>query len=240
MSIFNKLRIVWKALLKRKKYLKMNRAALYQRSNGLQRRDAKQVIDEFAPCLQWRPDGQDSLLDIGCGSGDVTIDYVLPVLPRNFSRLVGADLSEQMIRHAREQYPHPNISFDKMDIGGDIDKYLCNLEPFDHITSFYCLHWVQNQKKAIQNIHRLLQPDGDCLLAFLANNPIFEVYKRMSQSPKWAQYMTDVDKFISPYQYSEAPADEFGALMYAAGFTEYSVELREQLFIFEGVDILKS
>lgn len=40
----------------------MNKAALYQRSNGLQRRDAKQVLEEFAPVLQWRPDGNDSLI----------------------------------------------------------------------------------------------------------------------------------------------------------------------------------
>lgn len=218
----------------------MNRAALYQRSNGLQRRDAKLVIDNYAQCLQWRPDGNDSLLDIGCGSGDVLIDFILPTLPRDFSRLVGVDLSEQMIRHAREQYGHPKISFNRLDISGEIDKYLCNLELFDHITSFYCLHWVQNQKKAVQNIYKLLQPDGDCLLAFLASNPIFEIYNRMSQNPKWASYMTDVNAFISPYQYSKAPAEEFGSLLYASGFTEYSVELREQVFIFDGVDTLKS
>lgn len=218
----------------------MNRAALYQRSNGLQRRDAKLVLDNFAQCLQWRPDGHDSLLDIGCGSGDVTIDFILPTMPRNFSRLVGVDLSEQMICHARDQYPHTKISFDNMDIGDDIDKYLVNLEPFDHVTSFYCLHWVQNQKKVMQNIYRLLQPDGDCLLAFLANNPIFEVYIRMARNPKWSAYMYDVNSYISPYQYSKAPAEEFRSLLYATGFTEYSVEVREQLYIFEGVDILKS
>lgn len=218
----------------------MNRAALYQRSNGLQRRDAKLVIDNFAQLLQWRPDGQDSLLDVGCGSGDVTIDYILPMLPRNFSRLVGIDLSEPMIHHAREQYPYTNIDFHKLDFDGDIDKYIANTESFDHITSFYCFHWIQDQKKAVQNIFRLLQPDGDCLLAFLASNPIFDVYKQLAQFPEWAPYMTDVNRFISPYQYSKTPAEDFGSLLYAAGFTEYSVEVREQLYVYEGIDILRS
>lgn len=219
---------------------KMHKAGLYQRSNGLQRRDAKQAIEEFGPVMQWRADGYDSLLDIGCGCGDVTIDFILPILPRNFSRLVGGDLSEQMVRHAREHYGHAKISFDKIDIGGDLSKYMRTSEPFDHITSFYCLHWVQNQKKAIQNIHDLLKPKGDCLVVFLAQNPIFEIYKRMSESPKWAKYMADVDKFISPYQYSKNPADDFGSLLYASGFSEYRVEVREKLFIFEGLDVLKS
>lgn len=52
--------------------------------------------------------------------------------------------------------------------------------------------------------------------------------------------MTDVDHFISPYQYSKNPADQFGKLLYANGFTEYSVEIREKFFVFEGIDLLKS
>lgn len=217
----------------------MNKAALYQRSNGLQRRDAKQVLDEFGHVLQWR--GGDSLLDIGCGSGDVTIDFILPILPVDFERLIGVDLSEQMVGYAREQYPHSKIAFERFDVSIDVDKQLLrNVEPVDHITSFYCLHWVQNQEKAAQNIYKLLKPDGDCLLVFLAQNPIFDIYKQMSQSLKWAKYMHDVDRFISPYQYSKKPADEFGDLLYACGFTDYSVEIREKFFIFEGVDLLKS
>lgn len=219
----------------------MHKAALYKRSNGLQRRDAKQTIDEFSPALQWRSDGCDSLLDIGCGSGDVTIDFLLPILPANFQRLVGVDLSEEMVDFARQQYPHPRISFDKFDLGLDIEKQpFHTTEPFDHITSFYCLHWVQNQERAVQNMYKLLKPDGDMLLVFLAQNPIFEIYKQMSLSKKWAKYMTDVDRFISPYQNSKNPADQFGKLLYSSGFTEYSVDIREKFFVFEGIDLLKS
>lgn len=219
----------------------MHKAALYKRSNGLQRRDAKQTIDEFSHVLQWREDGCDSLLDIGCGSGDVTIDFLLPIVPDNFQRLVGVDLSEEMVEFARQQYPHPRITFDKFDLGLDMEKQsFQNVEPFDHITSFYCLHWVQNQERAVQNMFKLLKPDGDMLLVFLAQNPIFEIYKQMSQSKKWSKYMTDVDRFISPYQYSKNPADQFGKLLYSNGFTEYSVEIREKFFVFEGIDLLKS
>lgn len=178
---------------------------------------------------------------MGCGSGDVTIDYILPILPKNFERLIGVDISEQMIRFAREQYPHPKIAFERFDLSIELEKQLLRqVEPVDHITSFYCLHWIQNQEKAAQNIYKLLKPDGDCLLVFLAQNPIFEIYKQMSQSIKWSKYMHDVDRFISPYQYSKNPADDFGQLLYSCGFTEYSVEIREKFFIFEGVDLLKS
>lgn len=219
----------------------MHKAALYKCSNGLQRRDAKQTIEEFSHALQWRSDGCDSLLDIGCGSGDVTIDYLLPILPPNFQRLVGVDLSQEMIEFAGQQYPYPRISFEKFDLGLDLEKQqLRSVEPFDHITSFYCLHWVQNQERAVKNMFQLLKPDGDMLLVFLAQNPIFEIYKQMSQSKKWSKYMSDVDNFISPYQYSKNPADQFGKLLYASGFTEYSVEIREKFFVFEGIELLRS
>lgn len=218
----------------------MHKAALYQRSNGLQRRDAKQAIEEFSHVFQWRDDGFDSILDIGCGSADVTIDYLLPILPETYERLIGVDISEEMVNYARQQYPHPRISFDKFDLSVDIEKQAFgNTEPFDHITSFYCLHWVQNQESAIQNMYKLLKPNGDMLVVFLAQNPIFEIYTQMSQSKKWSKYMTDVDRFISPYQYSKNPADQFGNLLSASGFTEYSVEIREKLFVFEGIDLLK-
>lgn len=219
----------------------MHKAALYQRSNGLQRRDAKQAIEEFSPAFQWRSDGRDSLLDIGCGSGDVIADLLLPILPETFERLVGVDLSKEMIDFAREQYPYPRLSFETFDLGLDLEKQaLHHIDRFDHITSFYCLHWVQNQENAVKNMYKLLKDEGDIFLVFLAQNPVFDIYKQLSQSKKWAKYMTDVDRFISPYQYSKNPADEFGQLLYSNGFTEYSVEVREKYFVFEGVDLLKS
>lgn len=180
-------------------------------------------------------------MDIGCGSGDVTIDFILPLLPLNFKRLVGSDLSDQMIRYAQESYKHPKIAFQKLDIGsGDLTGYLETVEPFDHITSFYCLHWVQNQKNAMQNIFDLLQPDGDCLVAFLAANPIFEIYKQMSQTIRWSSYMADVNRYISPYQYSIDPIKELEKTLMAVGFTDYQVAVRDKMFIFDGLDILKS
>lgn len=218
----------------------MNKAALYKRSNGLQRRDAKQTVDEFSHLLDWRPDGNDSLLDIGCGSGDVTIDILLPVMPMDFDRLVGVDLSQEMVEFARQQYRHPRISFEQFDLGVDVDKQQFCTEPFDHITSFYCLHWVQNQEQAVKNIYKLLKPNGDMLLVFLAQNPIFEIYKQMASNKKWAKFMTDVDNFISPYQYSKNPTDQFRKLLYSTGFSDYTVEIREKFFIFEGIDLLKS
>lgn len=219
----------------------MHKAALYHQSNGLQRRDAEQIINEYAQILQWRSDGGDSILDIGCGSGDVTIDYLLPILPQNYRRMTGVDLSGDMVEYARKQYGNSRISFEQFDIGIDLEKQLLReIEPFDHIVSFYCLHWVQNQEKAVQNVYKLCKPNGDALIVFLAQNPIFEIYQQMASSKRWSKYMTDVERFISPYQNSDDPAEDFGRLLVDSGFREYRVEVREKMYMFEGIDSLKS
>jgi juvenile hormone-III synthase len=122
----------------------MNEAQLYKKSNALQRRDAKKVLEEFAHLIQWN--GGDSVLDVGCGSGDVTVDFVLPQLPDTFSRLVGVDISGEMVKSANEAYQHPRMDFKVLNISGSVDQFVREMQEFDHVMSFYCLHWVQNQK----------------------------------------------------------------------------------------------
>jgi cyclopropane fatty-acyl-phospholipid synthase-like methyltransferase len=52
----------------------MNDAKLYRKSNALQKRDAKVIIDEFSHLFDQKPIGCNAtLLDIGCGAGDVLV-----------------------------------------------------------------------------------------------------------------------------------------------------------------------
>lgn len=214
----------------------MKKAALYQRSNGLQRFDAQNVLNEYAYRFQSRSNESESLLDVGCGSGDITMDLVLPILPLNFKRLVGCDLSQDMVDFARKKHKHANISFEQFDLGTDIGKQaLKNADKFEHITSFYCLMWVHDSKIAVENLYKLLKPGGDMLLVFLAQHPMYDFYKKQSQDIRWEQYMTDVDEFITPYQYSKKPADEFRSLLKECGFIDCDVEAREKCYVFNGV-----
>lgn len=144
----------------------MKDVELYKQTNEMQRRDSKHTIDEFSHLLRWRDDGFDSILDIGFASADIMMDFLLPILPKNFKCLVGVELSDEMVEFARKQYSHPKVSFEKFDIGIDIDKQSFQHEPFDHITSFYCLNRVEDQECAVRNMYKLLKPGGDILLAF--------------------------------------------------------------------------
>lgn len=219
----------------------MHNADLYHDANGEQRRDAEEVIKDYADRLKWRSDGTDSLLDIGSGSGDVTIDYLLPILPKTFSRLTGFDLSDEMVEYARTKYATPRISFEQFDIGVPLEEQAQrDVEPFDHVTSFYCLHWVQNQKEAVQNMYKLYKPGGDLLLLVLAHHPTFEIYRKMAKSERWAKYMADVEYFVTPYEDSEQPGKDFDRLLVESGFRTHKVETREKEYTFKGIKALKS
>ena len=75
----------------------MNEANLNSRTNNMQRRDAKQIIEEFSNILQWRLDGKDSFLDVGSGSGDVLMDLLYPIVPKDFSKFFGSDILSKIV-----------------------------------------------------------------------------------------------------------------------------------------------
>lgn len=125
----------------------MNQACLYHRANQVQRHDAEQIIKEYFNRLQWRLDGCDSLLDVGSGSGDVLMDFIYTIMPVKFDRIVGSDISPKMINYAKKCYNlQKKCEFRVLDISTDWGVPNDMKEQFDHVTSFYCLHWIQNQR----------------------------------------------------------------------------------------------
>lgn len=136
----------------------MNNAKLYNKSNSLQKRDAQDIVKEFSHLFAIKSDGTElKLLDIGCGAGDVLVDVVLPKLQNKLDEIVGVDISSEMIKYASEKYRSKILKFFKVDIESDFlslknlkrsPQVIGDLKPesFNVITSFYCLHWIQNQR----------------------------------------------------------------------------------------------
>lgn len=124
----------------------MNNGDLYLRNNDVQRRDSKETIEEFAFHFRWKYDGMDKLLDIGCGTGDVLCDFVLPTVPKEIHKIIGIDISPKILECARENFGSELMEFHRVDISSISCCEHFGNEEFDNITSFYCLHWIQNQK----------------------------------------------------------------------------------------------
>jgi juvenile hormone acid methyltransferase len=127
----------------------MNNPVLYSKVNDLQRNVAEKLLKERLDLFEWTLDGSDSLLDIGCGSGDVTVDFLLPLLPKNSKNLIGVDRSKEMVKYCKEKYENDVMRFYQLDIEeelfGEINVDL-KTENFNYVTSFFTLHWVRNQR----------------------------------------------------------------------------------------------
>lgn len=220
----------------------MNRPELYAQVNKIQRRDAQEMLEEFADKIKWRLDGNDSVLDAGCGSGDVTADILLPILPKQFQRLVGVDISYEMIEYARKTQTHPKLSFEQFDLCSNLEKQPLKCDgSFDHIFSFYTFHRVPDKKLCIENFYKLLDANGDLLLMFAGNHPVYDVYKEQSVNSKWASYLSNVDQITPTYQNAKLkdPAKEFHDLLTECGFTHCDVRVNEKMMCFENIDMLR-
>ena len=63
----------------------MHNAPLYASSNQMQRRDASLALAAHVPKMKWSKG--ERILDVGCGSGDVTASLLAPALPSDISLL---------------------------------------------------------------------------------------------------------------------------------------------------------
>lgn len=145
------------------------------------------VLDLLSMSLNHGSSGDQQFLDIGCGVGDLTRDEILPrSLP--CKRLVATDLSNEMLNYAKQNFAHPKITYDFLDIGGDVSSFVKKYGEFDRVYSFCCLNWVQNKKVAMLNIHQLLKPGGECLLFFPLGGRLYENWKRIGAMERWKAY----------------------------------------------------
>ncbi|XP_059046274.1 juvenile hormone acid O-methyltransferase [Achroia grisella] len=214
----------------------MNNAELYQKNNSLQKRDALDALEEFAKKIRWKKHG-DRVIDIGCGDGGITINILKEYMPENFERLVGCDISENMINFANIHHGNERTHFTTLDIEGFLPLTLKN--KFDHAFSFYVLHWIKHQETAFTNIYNMLNVGGDCLLVFIGYHPIYEAYRILARNNKWSSWLQDVDRFISPYHDSQDPEKEIKKMMEEIGYINIEVSSKQKVFIYNNPESLK-
>lgn len=122
----------------------MNHPKLYSKYNDLQKNDNLFVLDNFLCRTQWRKEGE-TVLDVGSGDGRFAVEFLIPRLPLNFGKYIGCDNSINMVNFSKKIYANVKIDFIYFDISSnEIPEDLVN--GFDHIFSFYTLHWIRKQR----------------------------------------------------------------------------------------------
>ncbi|XP_077552695.1 juvenile hormone acid O-methyltransferase-like [Haemaphysalis longicornis] len=176
-------------------FLSEEAADTYANKIALHKKPFLKFLDEF----NWKypaSDPNQQFLDIGCGTGDVTRERILPRCPP-CRRLVAVDFSAKMLEYARERFAHPLIEYKQLDIGLSVDDFLADYGTFQRVYSLRVLHWVRDQPRAFSNISRLMVKGGECLLLFLGRCDTFEFIGKMAELEAWKKY-SDLFRAVIP------------------------------------------
>lgn len=94
------------------------------------------------------------ILDLGCGTGVLSNE-----LARKGAKVLGVDLSSDMIKKAKESYP--KISF------GILNACELNFDSkFDTVFSNAVFHWIPDQRRLLKSINKALKKNGKLICEF--------------------------------------------------------------------------
>jgi 2-polyprenyl-3-methyl-5-hydroxy-6-metoxy-1,4-benzoquinol methylase/glycosyltransferase involved in cell wall biosynthesis len=128
------------------------------------------------------------VLDLACGEG-----YGSYLLARNAKSVVGIDIDEITIKHARNKYIKQNLAFK---VGSITEVPVDGARLFDIAVCFEALEHIEDHHKLITEVKRLLTPDG----VFVVSTPNKSVY-------------TDEPQYNNPFHVHELYFDEFRELL---------------------------
>ncbi len=182
--------------------------------DGEKYKQASRHQTEWGHCLieELSLEGNETILDLGCGDGGLTEQLALLVPD---GQVLGIDASEGMIAAAQNR-SQANLSFERMDIN---TIHFQNM--FDVIFSNAALHWILDHKRLLRNAYEALKENGALLWDFAGDGNcacFFEVVRETIQSEIYSPYFSD---FQWPW-YMPAK-EEYEQMMSAVGFTQYIV-----------------
>lgn len=237
----------------------MNKPDLYRRDHQNFKEGLGKIIRANFSQTQWCPEIGDTYIDVGSGPGDVFMDYVYPLLPSNYQKIVLSDISRVMLEYAESSYgSQEKREFKILDIGSKKGLPTELTGAFNHVTCLMVLHWVpdirlvfkslicslyvmetkQSQiyfhfRSAIKNMSNLLHSaGGDCLLIFMPTSSHSMAYNRLKET-KWSKYLKDIDRFISPLHYSKDAKEELKEIMENSGFSNIQIDLQHKKLVYE-------
>lgn len=119
------------------------------------------AVDEILACI--RSDGRGELLDIGCGSGVVTLAAAKAFGPS--SRITGLDLSSEMLAFAGQKAERAGLADRIRFVEGDAEALPFADAAFDSVVSLYAWRHLPNPAAATREAFRVLRPGGTFVLA---------------------------------------------------------------------------
>jgi ubiquinone/menaquinone biosynthesis C-methylase UbiE len=163
-----------------------------------------------------------SLLDVGCGPGNITADLAGRL---NEGSVVGVDLSEEVIGMAATQYAnegHPNLSFEV----ADVYELRFADGTFDVVYAHQVLQHLSKPVEALREMRRVLKPGG----TLAARDADYGTFVWSPDDPlldRWLELYHDITRV----NHAEANAGRYlKSWVTAAGFENVSVSSSNWIF----------
>ena len=195
----------------------------YAKNSSAQAIWANELITKLA--LQ----GNESLLDIGCGDGRITAE-IARRLPSGF--VVGIDSSENMIALASKSFACDNLTFYMMNA---TDIHFNKM--FDVAFSNATLHWVKDHQAVLSNLRKHLNPQARILFQMGGRGnaqEMAEIADQVIVSSEWAAYFQG---FAFPYSFYDA--EDYERWLPKTGFEAIRIELIPKDMVHKNSDELK-
>lgn len=122
---------------------------------------------EIPPMLKGIATSSKNILDLGCGEGEI-IRAILTKFPKK--EIIGVDISPRRISLLKRMFPNKKF------ICEDVVNTSLKDNLFDLIICTQVIEHVENEKKLIEEIYRLLKPDGKAYIASVIKKP-WAIYK---------------------------------------------------------------
>jgi len=145
----------------------------------------------------------DNVLDIGCGAGWLS-RRLAKLVPEG--RVVGMDVSDEMIRHARRaSVDHGNLLF----VVGEVAEIPWQPNFFSHAISVESSYYWPDSGAGIKDIHRVLHPGGSAWI-------LINYYRDNVHCHHWGDMLAVTTHLLSAAEWSE--------LFRSAGFEDVAHE----------------
>ena len=191
----------------------------YQKSSSAQYNWAMALIADL------KLEGEERILDIGCGDGRITA-HLAGLVPSG--SVLGIDLSPEMISFAADRHGNqPNLSFR---VGNASELHF--IEDFDLVVSFACLHWVKDHLSVLKAVRQSLVPGGRFLMQCGGRGNaarILDLTDDLTTRASWKEYFSG---FSFPYHFY-GPED-YRTWLAEAGLRPQRAELVAKDMIHQG------
>ncbi|HUC52564.1 MAG TPA: class I SAM-dependent methyltransferase [Candidatus Cybelea sp.] len=145
----------------------------------------------------------DNVLDLGCGAGWLS-RRLAKLVPEG--RVVGMDISDEMIRHARRS----SLDFDNlMFVAGEVAQIPWQPHFFSHVISVESSYYWPDPAAGIKDMFRVIQEGGSAwvLINYYRDNP---------HGHQWGELLAVKTQLLS--------AEEWAGMFRDAGFTNVEYE----------------